>query len=252
MANKPVTLKCESCAHENEPERVYCHNCGSKLDRSILPKTDDKKEPAEDSHRRIKKMMNPKRGGGAGFNDVKIGVQVVIFAMIVAALFLIWQSPENVPVARKDYIPLVDPGELWERLMAAPTANSISLSEDDANIHIRRNVKAGEGAAGIKFVRTVVDFKPGVVTVFVERDAWGLPLYSSVSYRPVVKGGKVSGEVVDIRIGKLGIHPAAASAVADWAVTGIWKAFEKEIKQADRLAEIRSEDGQVKFISKPL
>lgn len=252
MANKPATLKCASCAHENEPERVYCHNCGSKLDRSILPKTEDKKEPVEETHRRIKKMMNPKRGSGAGFNDVKIGVQVVIFALIVAALFLVFQTPGNVPTARKDYIPLVASGELWERLMAAPTANSIALSEDDANIHIHRNLKAGEGAAGIKFTRAVVDFKPGMVTVFVERDVWGLPLYSSVSYKPVVKGGKVSGEVVGIRIGKLGIHPAAAGAVADWAVTGIWKAYEKEIKQADRLAEIRSEDGQVKFISKPL
>lgn len=251
MSNKPITLKCAACEHENEPERVYCHNCGSKLDRSILPKTDDKKEPVEEAHRRIKKMMSPRRTG-SGYNDVKIGVQVVIFAVIVAALFLVWQKPEGVPEARKDYIPLVDPGELWERLMSAPTANSISLSEEDANIHIRRNLKAGEGAAGIKFVRAVVDFQPGMVTVFVERDAWGLPLYSSVSYKPVVTGGKIGGEVLGIRIGKLGIHPAAADYTADWAVTGIWKAFEKEIKQADRLAEVRVEDGQVKFISKPL
>ncbi len=253
MSKQPDnTLKCGACDHENEPERVYCHNCGAKLDRSILPKAvEEKSEAADVTHRRIKKMMNPKRAGSA-YNDVKIGIQVVVFAIIVAALFLFWQKPDDVPEARKDYLPAVDPSELWDKLMAAPGAFAIPLSEDDANIHIRRTLKAGEGAAGIKFVRAVVDFQPGVVTVFVERDAWGLPLYSSVSYRPVVKDGKVRGEVIGVRLGRLGIHPVAAGLVADWAVTGMWKAYEKEIKQSDRLKEIRVEEGLVKFISKPL
>ena len=28
-------LTCGQCGYENEPERVYCHNCGTKLDRSV-------------------------------------------------------------------------------------------------------------------------------------------------------------------------------------------------------------------------
>ena len=27
-------LVCPDCRHENEPERIYCHNCGARLDRS--------------------------------------------------------------------------------------------------------------------------------------------------------------------------------------------------------------------------
>ena len=253
MSKKPdSTLKCAACEHENEPERVYCHNCGSKLDRSILPKTDDQKtETAEATRSRVKKMMNPKRGG-ASFNDVKIGIQVIIFAVIVAAMFLFWQAPDDIPEARKDYIPLTDPGERWEQLIKTPSANMITLSEDDANIQLRRTIKGAEGSLGIKFVRAVVSFEQGMATVIVQRDAWGLPMYSSVSYKPVVKDGKVRGEVVGIRLGRLGIAPALGGAIEDWAVTGICKVFEKEIKQSDRLAEIRVEDGQVKFISKAL
>jgi hypothetical protein len=254
MSNKPLsaTLKCSSCGHENEPERVYCHNCGSKLDRSLLPKSEAQKgESAEEAQRRVKKMMNPRRAG-AGFNHVKIGVQVVVFAVLVSSVYLIWQKPDEVPDARKDYLPALDPGDLWEKLMQVQTANAITLPEDDLNYHISRNIKASEGAAGIKFVRAAVDLKPGIVTVFVERDAWGLPLYSSASYRPVVKNGKVSGEMIDTRIGRLGIHPAAPEFFSSWAVSGIWKAFEKEIKQSDRLSEIKVEDSRVQFISKPL
>jgi hypothetical protein len=177
---------------------------------------------------------------------------MLIFAVIVAAMLLVWQKPDDVPESAKDSIPLVPPGDLWERLMAAPTANAITLSEEDINNHVRRSIKAGEGAAGVKFVRSVIGFKPGVVTVFVERDFWGLPMYSSVSYKPVVKSGKVSGEIIGVRIGRLGIHPSAASYVSNWAVSGLWNAFEKEIKQADRLSEVRVEDGKVMFISKPL
>lgn len=247
----PLTLRCPSCEHENEPERVYCHNCGSKLDRALLPKVEEKtEESAGNTQRRVKQMMSPKRSGG--FSDIKVGAQMLGFAIIVAALFLFWQKPDDVPEERKDYMPAVEPTDKWERLMRSPTANSIDISEDDLNVHIKRTLKPGEGFAGVKFVRAVVDLKPGLVTVFVERDMWGLSLYSTVSYKPVMKDGKVSAEVVRIHVGRLGIHPMAASLVSDWAVTGIWKAYEKEAKQCDRLAEIRVEDGHVMFVSKPL
>ncbi len=254
MSNKsdPLKLKCESCGHENEPERVYCHNCGSKLDRSILPKIAEAKaaQEADVSQRRVKKMMTVRRG--AVYKDIKIGIQVTLLSVIVAAMFLVWQKPEDMPESRKDHIPTIPIPELWERLMAAPAANAVTLSEDDLNATVRQTLKASEGMAGIKFVRALVAVQPKLITVYVERNAWGLPIYSSVTYKTVVTGGKVKGEVVGIRIGKLGIHPVAAGLVSDWAVSGIWNAYQKEIKQSDRLAEIRLEDKKAIFVSKPL
>ena len=37
-----ATLTCAECGFVNEAERVYCHNCGKKLDRSLIPKEDPK------------------------------------------------------------------------------------------------------------------------------------------------------------------------------------------------------------------
>jgi DNA-directed RNA polymerase subunit RPC12/RpoP len=250
--NESLTLKCASCGHENEPERVYCHNCGSKLDRSLIPKTvAEKNETPEQAQARVKKMMNPSRGG-AGYNHVKIGVQVVIFAVIVAAVFLIWQKPDDVPEAKNDGVLQRSPGDLWDTMMGLQTANSLPVTEADMNLYLKGVIKANEGGTGIKFVRSVVNLKPGLVTVFVERDVWGLKMYSSATYKPVVRGGKVAVDIIDTRIGRLGIHPGAPAAISNWAVSGISNAFEKEIKQSDRLSEIRVEEGRIQFITKPL
>ena len=45
--NDTRRLTCAECKYENEVERVYCHNCGEKLDRSLLPKVDEVK-PGDD------------------------------------------------------------------------------------------------------------------------------------------------------------------------------------------------------------
>jgi hypothetical protein len=37
-------LACTECQHQNEVQRIYCHNCGAKLDRSALLETRPKED----------------------------------------------------------------------------------------------------------------------------------------------------------------------------------------------------------------
>ena len=63
MAAPAPTLTCKQCNYDNEPERVYCHNCGAKLDRTVLPKDPAKtKEGKEKTAKRVRRMINPARG----------------------------------------------------------------------------------------------------------------------------------------------------------------------------------------------
>jgi len=58
---KPKTstkLLCPECRRENESERVYCHDCGTRLDRAAVR---FKKEPIADTHKRVKRMFDPTR-----------------------------------------------------------------------------------------------------------------------------------------------------------------------------------------------
>ena len=96
----PANLPCAQCGYVNEAERVYCHNCGSKLDRSTLARRMTKgQDSPEKARKRISKLTNPK--AGFIFQEVKTFFKVEISAVIIAALFLISQKPDGVPEVKK-------------------------------------------------------------------------------------------------------------------------------------------------------
>src|ERR1700731_2437313 len=46
---------------QNEPERIYCHDCGARLDRSALAKVVSKVEDPKQTQRRLKQLLDPGR-----------------------------------------------------------------------------------------------------------------------------------------------------------------------------------------------
>ncbi len=55
----PVQLTCPECRRDNEAERIYCHDCGARLDRSALAGyTTGKKETSEELHKRMRGMFS--------------------------------------------------------------------------------------------------------------------------------------------------------------------------------------------------
>ena len=48
-----VKLVCPECRRENEAERIYCHECGARLDRSKMAKIKSKEEDPKDAQRRL-------------------------------------------------------------------------------------------------------------------------------------------------------------------------------------------------------
>ena len=56
-----IKLICPECRRENDPERIYCHDCGARLDRSALAKVAPKVEDAKETQRRLRTMLNPQR-----------------------------------------------------------------------------------------------------------------------------------------------------------------------------------------------
>lgn len=252
MAEKSTaTLKCGSCSHNNEPERVYCHNCGEKLDRSILPKQEETKDKAkaDKNAKRVSKMMNPQ--GLKLKKEAKTLAKVLAFAALIAALALYWLPPDAVPPTKSDVIADRPLNEVWEQMMATKAAVAVGMSAVDVNLYLKSALKASESTVpGVKFERAFVNFEPGTYTITAQRDAWSLKMYSSVTYRPVVKDGKVSTEVIGAHYGRLGVPPSL-HAVVDFAVGAVVKPFAKELKQIDRLANVQVGAGRVVLTTKP-
>ena len=56
-----IKLICPECRRENEPERIYCHDCGARLDRTALAKSAPKGEDVKETQRRLRTMLDPQR-----------------------------------------------------------------------------------------------------------------------------------------------------------------------------------------------
>lgn len=239
-----TTIKCNDCGHDNEAERVYCHNCGSKLDRSLLPKPEEKKhfETPEQTRRRVGNMMNPK--GNWVKRDVKALFKTLIFAALVAALVLVFWPPERPDLGKIE--PDYTLRSQWEdQMLTKAQSTVVEYKQEDMNRFLK-TLKGGEGAIpGVKFKSACVRINDQAITLFVERDAWGFAtLWSSVDYKPVVKDGKLLFEVKGVHFGRLGVHPSATFAHG-WGAEAVLKSLQKDFGKTERVQSIQLRNGVV-------
>jgi len=243
-------IVCTACKHENEIERVYCHNCGEKLDRSLLPQIDASKEAEEQARAKkaVKKMMNPNRMNW--LRGIRTFALLMLLAAFVAAVFLAVQAPEGTPPMKTDRMPENEAGDLWAAMMNAKPAVSVTLKEYDINYYLRRAVKSSDDPVGTKFERAFVNLDTGLIKVTAQRNAWGLPLYSSVKFKPVFADGKWSTQIAGMYFGRLAV-PASLGQLAPVTLTTLSKVFDKEIKQMARVSSLEPGQGVITIVTKP-
>src|SRR5467141_2296256 len=83
-------VTCGECRHENEAERIYCHNCGERLDRSVVAGQKKTQDPQE-THRRLQKMLGRPNRARQNFFAVS---KLALVAAVVAALVEIAMPPD--------------------------------------------------------------------------------------------------------------------------------------------------------------
>lgn len=245
---KSPGLPCEQCEFVNEPERVYCHNCGAKLDRSLLPKADEKKvEPQDKARKRIQKMTNPNSGGV--WREIKTLFKVAFFAALVAAAWLLLQKPDDVPELKKDTELRLISSDMMEAL-SSPTPRAISFSEDDVNHYLQQTLKPQDTMIpGVQLVHAYVQCVPGVLRIFSEQSAFGYPLFSRIDYKLDVKDGKFTPTIVGGAFGKISIDPQAMQ-YADYAFGTLWTSLQREHKQMDKMQRIVVGQGRIDLVTK--
>ncbi len=246
-------LTCGSCGFGNEPERVYCHNCGAKLDRSLLPKVEPEKgDSVGAARRRIKKMTNP--SGYSAKDAVKSLFNVIFWAALIAAIFLISQKPDGVPVPSKDLPQRLLQSELMEATQS-PVSRTIVLTEAEATGAVKQTLKrstSGDGGIpGVEFQGAYVVFRPGVVHIGAEQSLMGYPIFSGVDYKLMIGDGKLRPFLLGGNLGRLQIHPAAMQYL-DVLFQKLWGALQRERGQMDRMQAIDVRAGQIIMITKPV
>src|SRR5438094_2077456 len=122
-------LVCAECRHENEAERIYCHNCGERLDRSPVIAQKKTQDPQE-AHRRLQKMLGPPNMARRNFFNVS---KLALAAAVVAALVQIALPPEF-PAPTKAVPPQIDLD--LENTATFQKTGPLEYSQDQINAYL--------------------------------------------------------------------------------------------------------------------
>jgi len=236
-------LICAECRHENETERIYCHNCGERLDRSAVV-TKTKVDDAADARRHLQKMLaGPNRTRQNFFAASKL----VLAAAATAGLLQMFLPPEF-PPAVKTSAPVQLDIDL-ENATYKPAV--LNFSQQDLNAYLTYRLATKKKILNeplLNFERAAVVLKEGSCIIGWERSFFGYSLYSRACYRIDVSGGKISAVNSGGWIGRLPIHPALMKYV-DIIYADVWKALDRERRLLAKMGSVIVHDGSVTITS---
>jgi hypothetical protein len=231
-------ITCKQCGHVNEAERVYCHSCGAKLERVLMPEEAKPEVTREKERARIKKLTNPPR------EVVKRAVStfclVLLWSVVAAALVQIARPPDRVPPMPKEKALDVEPlSQDLEAALESPTPQQIAIQEEVINGYLMNRIKPGEpGLAGtVTFDRVFLNLDEGVCRMVSQRSFEGYPLYGSVLYHLSINGNAVRATCVGGYFGRLPVHPMLMASL-EVIYHDLWDKLKSEHRLMDQMASI--------------
>ena len=139
----PIQLTCPECRRDNEAERIYCHDCGARLDRSALAgRNTGKVETAAEVHKRMREMFS-QRGVKARLLFFK-SAKLIVIAFAAAALLAMLTAPEVPPVVKSEGFPPQINLNL-ETLTESHQPQTMQFSEEGVNAYLGQCPEAQKG-----------------------------------------------------------------------------------------------------------
>ena len=231
-------LVCGECRHENEAERIYCHNCGERLDRSAAAARKPMVDPTE-THRRLQKMLEPPSRVRHNF----FAVSKLVLAAVAAAALVEMALPPELPAPTKIVSPQIDLDLENAHLRPSP----LEYSQDQINAYLTYRLISKKKALTypfLTFVRATASFREGACTIAMERSLFGYSIFSRTSHRVDTSAGKIAATNVGGWIGRLPIHPAIMQ-FGDIIFADLWSVLERERKLIGKMGAVNFHDGSV-------
>jgi hypothetical protein len=249
-----ATLTCKQCNYANEPERVYCHNCGAKLDRSLLPKESPKdiKQTTAKDQKRVRKLVNPASGFFVNWHRTLFST--LCYAVSVAAVIQMARAPAGVPkVPTKDE--LLDAPPLLqgiEDLQMKPEPQAVRLQEGTINTYLAGAIKTKGDTSDdyFRFDRAFVNLGRDVIKITAQESIFGYPIYAGTSYKLSIAGGKLVATNVGGNLGRLPVHPMIMEYCGS-AFGQLWAALQREKALLDAMQSVSVQPGVFVFVTKP-
>ena len=245
----PVQLTCPECRRDNEAERIYCHDCGARLDRSALAGFKaGKKETSDELHKRMRGMFS-QRGVKARLLFSKIA-KVILLAGAAAALVVILIPPDVPPAVKSEGFPPQINLNL-ETLTESRQPQSVQFSEEGVNAYLASALKRKKEKLNhplIDFERAMVAFTEGNCRVTIERSIFGYSIFSSGDYAVQIAGGKVTASPRSGAIGRMPIDPSVMP-YAGFLFRDAVAAMDREHKLLNKAGSIQLREKEIVFTS---
>jgi hypothetical protein len=231
-------IVCGECRHENEAERIYCHNCGERLDRSAAAAQKPMVDPTE-THRRLQKMLGPPSRVRHNF----FAVSKLVLAAIAAAGLVQMALPPELPAPTKIVSPQIDLDLENAHLRPSP----LEYSQDQINAYLTYRLISKKAALTypfLTFVRATASFREGACTIAMERSLFGYSIFSRTSHRVETNAGKIAATNVGGWIGRLPIHPVIMQ-FGDIIFADLWSALDRERKLIGKMGAVNFHESSV-------
>ena len=244
-----IKLICPECRRENEAERIYCHDCGARLDRTALAKAAPKGEDVKETQRRLRTMLDPQR---AKMRLMFFKVSKLILGAAAAAAIIQMALPPDMPPRAKtgDFPPQIN----LDLENAAMNHNPAPLpyTEAQVNAYLGSALKSKQAALSkiLQFERAVVTFDEGVCRITAERSLFGFSVFTTTSAKVALKDGTLDVSNHGGSIGRLPIHPLLMK-YADAMFADLWAALDRERKSVAKMNAIEFHPQAVVLTPKP-
>ena len=244
----PVRLICPECRRENEPERIYCHDCGTRLDRSALgPRKAASTETPQQVHERVSGMFDHRRGRTRAL-VIKF-VKLVLAAGLAAVVVLMLLPPPALPpITKSETLPPQISLDL-EGMTQYHRPPQLHYSEGEVNAYLAYVLGKKKESLDhllLNFERATVWFHPGVAEATVGRSIFGYAIYTSGAFNAQLQGGKLSVTATSGAIGRLPIHPALMR-YAGILFGDVVRAMERERKLISHAGSMELRDKEIVF-----
>jgi len=231
-----IKLICPECRRENEAERIYCHDCGARLDRTALAKAAPKGEDVNETRRRLQTMLDPQR---AKMRHLFFKTSKMILGALALAALVQMVLPPDVPPRPKtgDFPPQINL-DLENAVLNHQTA-PIQYTEAQVNAFLSGSLKSKQAALSklLQFERAIVKFDENMCQVTAQRSLYGYSVYTTTSSKVVLQNGTLTATNIGGSIGRLPVHPALMK-YADLLFSDLWTALDRERKAVSKMGAI--------------
>ena len=231
-----MKLVCPECRRENEPERIYCHDCGARLDRSSLAKEKSKEEDPKATQKRLKSMLDPQRA--LMRRRFFQGSKLVLGALALAGLVQMLRPPDLPAQAETEMLPAQINLDL-ENAAMNPRSGPLRYTEEQVNGYLAYALKSKQAALSklLKFERAVTRLEEGYCMVTVQRSLFGFSVFTTGSYNVTLQNGGIAAQTRGGWIGRMPIHPALMQH-AGILFEDVWTALDRDRKNMMKLGAI--------------